>query len=97
MVVPSAINTKNREGNEEDSTLFSETSPLTIATDESKSTTTTNSSKCWKRKSTRGSPLQASIARLHAKIKLDSERQQYSTAFKEATFHLCLPFECPLR
>ena len=75
MVVPSAINTKNREGNEEDSTLFSETSPLTIATDESKSTTTTNSSKCWKRKSTRGSPLQASIARLHAKIKLDSESE----------------------
>jgi hypothetical protein len=85
MVVPSAIST-NREGrNEEDSTLLTETSPLTMATNESKSTSTTNSSECWKRKSTRRSPRQASIARLHAKTKQDAERKRYSTAFKEAT------------
>ncbi|KAI2507438.1 hypothetical protein MHU86_6930 [Fragilaria crotonensis] len=74
MVVPSAIST-NREGrNEEDSTLLTETSPLTMATNESKSTSTTNSSECWKRKSTRRSPRQASIARLHAKTKQDAAR-----------------------
>ena len=85
MVVPSAIST-NREGHdEEDSTLLMETSPLTTATNESKSTNTTNSSECWKRKSTRRSPRQASIARLHAKTKQDAERQRYSMAFKEAT------------
>ncbi len=64
LVVPSAIST-DREGCDEDSTLLTETSPLTIASDESKSTTTTNSS--GRKKSTRRSPRQASIARLDAK------------------------------
>ena len=84
MAVPSAIST-HREGDEEDSTLQTETSPLTMATDESKSTNTTNSSVCQRRKSTRRSSRQVSIARLHAKTKQDAKRQRYSTAFKEAT------------
>ncbi|KAI2505601.1 hypothetical protein MHU86_8843 [Fragilaria crotonensis] len=57
MVVPSAISTKRKGHDEEDSTLLTETSPLTTATNESKtSTNTTNSSECWKRKSTSRSP-----------------------------------------
>jgi hypothetical protein len=81
LVVPSAISTSFREGDEEDSTLITETSPLTIATtdDDSKrasTTTTTNSSGCWKRKSTRRSPRQASIARLDAKTKQDAEMRR---------------------
>jgi hypothetical protein len=83
MVVPSSISTYREDCDEEDSTLLTETSPLTIVTDKSKSTSTTNCS--GRRKSTRRSPRQASIARLDAKTKQDAERQRYSTAFKEAT------------
>ena len=72
MVVPRDISTY-REGDEEDSMLLTETSPLTMATNESKSTNTTNSPGCWRRKSTRKSPRQVSIARLHAKTKQDAE------------------------
>ena len=85
--VPDVISTSTNT-TRDDSTQHTETSPLTITTDAgSKSTSTTTSSGFGspRRRKSRRSPRQASIARLDAKAKRDAERRRYSTAFKEAT------------
>ena len=87
--VPDVISTSTNT-TRDDSTLHTETSPLTITTDaRSRSTTSTTTSTSSsigspRRRKSRRSLRQASIARLDAKAKRDAERRRYSTAFNSA-------------
>lgn len=95
VAVPDIISTaattstaSNHDGDEDDSTLLTEVSPLTITTEDaggSESTTMTTECSRNARRKSRRSPRQASIARLDAKAKRVEERSRYSKAFKEAT------------